>query len=231
MIVAVDPTLEERLQAWGTVIAVVVALGLGVWPAWRSWRRRPRLRLSSDADEDLALEIGVTDPRGTETVGHWYRVRVENGGQSSADDVEVLLMGMRGNGLPPRRPGGAPFGWTNLIDPGGRATTRVTIAPRVARHVDLLNLVRPARAIGRPDGTVGATVTLMVEPEPVDRSNVLHAGGYEVLLVVSARDTEAQHYIAESKFDGLWWSAPEVTQHLQIVRLRAIDPDVIGKFS
>ena len=82
------------VAAVGTVSAVVFALWFQ-W--WRARQRRPRLTLAFDDAADRAnVEQVVDSPQQPELYrSHWIRPRVMNKrGRDSAEDVEVLLVGV-----------------------------------------------------------------------------------------------------------------------------------------
>jgi hypothetical protein len=215
----------DWLQAFGTLAAVIVALGIAIANARRDRRRRPALSLTCNQASplDFMMGVGIGMDMGRERQGHWMRLRVANAwGKRSADDVEVLVINVRGISpadgvlLTPLL-GVLPLKWSRILDAEGRPLTRTTIPPGVERHVDLLRILEPDPGLGPVEaGKVSAVAALQVSPAPSDRRHWLLGGTYGILLAVTARDTDATYYGLTVTYDGKWWPAPEMRQHLTV---------------
>jgi hypothetical protein len=217
MTLAADTPLGlELLRSVGPLIAAGVALFIAFRAERRERRQRPELRLlyEHDTGDDFALGIGV---HGTES--HWVRLRVANRwGKRTADDVEVLVVDVR-----PQSDRGSLNGfaliWSNVFDAQGQPRTRQTIPAGVARHVDLVctrqsssddwDRAEPA------EGESHSSLELQVHPVPVGR-RFLSAGHWTVLVALTAKDTDAVYYGIDIDFDGRWWSAERVKEHLKV---------------
>ncbi len=75
------------------------------------------------------------------------------------------------------------------------------------------NLPKQPRAVS---GQTDAPVELQVWPPPADGRHQLTAGVYELLLAVSARDTDASFYRLKVEHDGKWWDADDLKEHLGV---------------
>jgi hypothetical protein len=47
------------------------------------------------------------------------------------------------------------------------------------------------------------------------RHRTFGAGTFTVVVAVTARDTDAAFYSIDIRFDGLWWGAAAIREHLQ----------------
>jgi len=152
------------------------------------------------------------------TKSHWLRLRVENAkGKRSADDVEVLVVDVRARAQGRGQTfGGAAVVWSNM-NVGGEYVTRLTLPPGVPRYVDLLALVEP-----RPQtpAETPAKAQLQVWPAPADGRHELGVATYDIVLAVSARDSNAAFYEVQVEHDGKWWPADAVKGHLKVVSLK-----------
>ncbi len=100
------------ISAFGSFFACTVALVIAGCGAIRERRRRPSLFLSFDQADPYDYMPGVRTTAWTES--HWVRLRVESaGGKRSADEVEVLVVEVRG-GWSDGRSGGPPLGGFSL---------------------------------------------------------------------------------------------------------------------
>lgn len=155
---------------------------------------------------------------------HWVRLRVENArGKRSADDVEVLVVEVRGewsdgrSRVPPL--GGLPLAWSDM-PARDEKLTRLTLPPGIARRVDLLRLDEPysdAENIPAPvEGHTQTTFELQVSPSPADGRHRLGGDRYDIILAVVARDTDSREYQVTIAYDGKWWTAQHVKEHLRV---------------
>jgi len=175
----------EWLTAVGTLLAVVVAVGLQGWLDFRAKRRRPLLTLRFDEhkyQEENNPETGAGIP--------YLRLAVTNArGKETARDVEILLLRVDevGGGGVKRWLVNPAFAWANSLDP----MPRMTIPPGVTRYVDIGCWVRSS----------GLILKLCVKPEPGSGRHHLPPGRYRLLLSVTARNADATTWSAELSFD------------------------------
>jgi len=214
------PYWFEYVGAFGGFLAAATAVGIAGWSSRRDRKQRPRLELLYDHSEGEDFAVGLND--GTQ---HWVRLRVLNApGRRSADDVEVVVAGVnRADGEPIGRIHGFTLVWSNTWGTDGLPVTRLAIPPGVARRVDLLSLKRPVVSDcgggARPaqsEGGHDVAGELEVHPRPRGGSAFFGAGTYTILLAVTARDTDAVFYSVDVEFDGLWWSAENIRDHLKM---------------
>jgi len=218
------PHWIDYVAAISTALAVFVALGVALWARLREDRLRPELRLIYEpglGSDDFAagLQTGAGEQ-------HYVRMRVANRwGRRSADDVEVLVVSLREDR---KAPGPLPmsgyaFIWSNTFDPEGRPVTRLTIPPGVARHFDLFAVREPlvsdgaggAVPVGK-DGAADASAELQIQPRPSDSRHHLGRGKHILTVALTARDTDAAYYAIYVDFDGLWWAAASIREHLKV---------------
>jgi hypothetical protein len=202
----VDPTqwthrdwaeLRDWLAALGTVAAVLVALYVGVW---RSWRQRPSLSLIFDDSIGLTDLTEITTQGGT--LAGYVRFRVQaKKGKRAAEDVEVLVLSVKEATLGQTwKMIGAvenwPLVWSNVFPP----TTKVNLAPGVARHVDLLHIYK--------DGREGALPLILdIYPMPTDDRHVLPPSAWLIRLALTARNADASIWETYVEFGGKWGSS------------------------
>ncbi len=208
----------DFISDFGLFFAGVVAIVIAGWQAIRERVRRPSLSLAFDPDDPYDYMAGVGTTARQES--HWVRLRVQNArGKRSAEDVEVLVVEVSGgrNGGPPLA--GSPVIWSNMRA-GGEHVTRLTVPPGIARHVDLLGLVEPPYDevnIPAPvEGHTQTTVQLQIWPLPADGRHELGKGRYDIVLAVVARDTDSREYKVTVTYDGKWWTAEQIKQHLRV---------------
>jgi hypothetical protein len=113
--------------------------------------------------------------------------------------------------------------WSNKLPANGGRITRLAIPPGVARHVDLLLLHRPSVPDGgggsvpvSDEGEHEAVASLEIYPRPRTGTQFFGAGGYTIVVAVTARDTDAAFYSIDVTFDGLWWGADKIREHLKV---------------
>src|SRR5262249_19154690 len=136
---------------------------------------------------------------------------------------EVFIMEVFQLDPRPARPlnvSGVPLRWSNLLV-DGQPATRVTVPPGMPRYIDLLALRQPRTAY---EGTAvqgePAAVELQIYPMPTREVHLLGRGKYELWLAVAARDTDSAHYTVEVTFDGQWWGADDIREHLAVTKPR-----------
>lgn len=159
-----DPFILELLRSAGPFVAAAVALYIAFRSERRLRREQPELRLlyEHDNSDDFQAAVGPMS-----APSHWVRLRVANRwGKRTAEDVEVLLVDVRSRGDRPSLNGFA-LRWSNAFV-AGSPTTRQTIPPGVARHVDLVSMARPVDGgwSDEPpivDGETQATLVLEIE--------------------------------------------------------------------
>ena len=117
---------------------------------------------------------------------------------------------------------GFSFIWSNTgIDAPPR--TRLAIPPGVARRIDLMSIHKPSLADGgggsvvvSGDGQHETPARLAINPRPTGGSSLLGAGSYTIIVAVTAHDTDAAFYAVDVTFDGLWWGAGAIREHLKV---------------
>jgi hypothetical protein len=214
------PLALELVQAVGPLAAAAVALYIAFRSEHRARRERPELRLLYDHEsEDFEPDVG---PQGVQS--HWVRLRVANRwSRRTAEDVEVLVTDVRPHRGRPSLKGFALI-WSNVRGPEGRPTTRQTIPPGFARHVDLARIAGPHLEWDSPDlveGESAASLDLQVEPRPADTRGFLPAGESYVLVALAAKDTDVAYYGVTINFDGKWWAGARAKEHLHVAVTRA----------
>jgi hypothetical protein len=191
-----------------TVGAVVFALWFQ-W--WRAKQRRPKLALEFDDDADRAnVEQVVDSPQQPELYrSHWIRPRVMNKrGKDSAEDVEVLLVGVRG---PETSSGpsservleGLPLKWSEL------ESTKVTLPPGAARRFDLLHVDNMTVEASGEAVEGGAPIRFDVHPIPQAEYHRAFGRKYTVIIALTARDTDAMFYSTVIAYDLEWHATME----------------------
>jgi hypothetical protein len=140
----------QEVEAIGTVGAVIVALTLALWPAFRTRQRRPKLALKVSGVEPHCVAIAGARSVAEEVV---LRVEVRNDGKTSARTVTAKVTDMWIKDLPTTQVeldlGIAPntsdnwrlrqseptaLRWASVPSP------QVTIAPKSSEFVQLVSL-------------------------------------------------------------------------------------------
>jgi hypothetical protein len=200
------------VAAVGTVSAVVFALWFQ-W--WRTRQRRPELTLEFNDDADRAnVEQLVDSPQQPKTYrSHWIRPRVMNKrGRNSAEDVEVLLVGVKahddepGSLLEPpseRLLEGLPLKWSEL------ESTKASLPPGTARRFDLLHVDNMTVEASGEKVEGGAPIRFDVYPTPKAKYHRAFGRKYEVIIAVTARDTDASFYSTVIAYDLKWHETTE----------------------
>jgi hypothetical protein len=190
------------VAALGTVGAVVLALWLQVY---RAWRRKPSLTMSYSADPNSGCWAPVYRE------GHqalWLRFSVSNAtGKDTARDVQVLVTRVE---TPSERrelvPGG-PLHWTDLRSP------TVDLPAGISRMIDIAQVELPA------DTQKGTALWLKVSPVPGDTRHRLEPGSYDVELAVTAQGIDADFSTAKLDFEDVREDDPrELVKHLRVAR-------------
>jgi hypothetical protein len=203
--------------AVGPLVAAATALWIAGSVRRRERAQRPRLSMLYEHHRGDDFHPGVD--LGGNRLGHWVRVRVANErGRRAAEDVEVLVVGLRTPGGP-RRLNGYPFLWSNSPE----RATRLTIPPGVARSFDLMSICEPLISDGGggqvPGGVPGESechAELQLRNLPHGLSNAIGAGSHKLEIVVAARNADAVHYSIDLDYDGKWWPEPEIRDHLRV---------------
>jgi hypothetical protein len=171
----------EAVQAAGTFLAILVALYVG---AGRAWMRRPRLSLEFDPEDHTdARVVGMSNGR----LGAFARLRVENQGKTTAEDVELLVWNTTG----PDGSAGRVADMALFVSRSRPFTTRVNVAPGAARHIDFVHHVEGSELM-----------VIDVLPAPADKGHKLPPGQYRAEIVLTARNAQASRYQVPFEWDG-----------------------------
>jgi hypothetical protein len=211
-------------------IATFLAVGVALWPAFSSWRRRPKLdtniRLHPPEcgiylQNEITRVSFVNEPgMQAQTVqsvsvgdAFWFRLYVTNTGKTAAHDVEVTigdLMRLEDRRLVPY----AGFLLSNLIWTHGAEVSRAQLLPGTERNVDLGNMRRPERS-------TQAQFRFQLSIEPVSPYNVVEAGTYQFTIQAGAANCDPVRTQFRLAFDGGWNVDPAVMfeRHVSITRL------------
>lgn len=212
-----------EITAIATALAVIVALAtpwLIEYLRRRDRRNRaPVLSLGLEPQADLVIEeVAYSD--GADGYAAWVRLGVTNEPRrDAARDVEVLLESAR----PLPAPGQAEVPpvliaypavpWTHVPE----TMTRVTVPAGATRSVDV------ATVFLRDD--LKPTLNLLIAAAPKDERNRVAPGRYELILVVTAHNADAQRYAVEVAWDGVLGPQREnIWNHLTVSAPRALPP-------
>jgi hypothetical protein len=217
------------VAAVGTVSAVVFALWFQ-W--WRARQRRPQLTMEFDDDADRAnVEQQADSPQEPKTYrSHWIRPRVMNKrGKDSAEDVEVLLVGVKaldhepGTSLEPpseRLLEGLPLRWSELN------STKASLPPGTTRRFDLLHVDNMTMEASGEKVEGGAPIRFDVYPTPRAKYHRAFGRKYKVIIAVTARDTDAAFYGTVIAYDLKWHeTTEEMRAALTVEPLRGPEAD------
>lgn len=216
------------IGAIGTFLAVVVAL----WPAFSSWKRRPKLytgiRLHPPEcgmyQQNEIRRVSFVNEPGVQgrtvasvSVGDafWFRLYVTNTGQTAARDVEVTIGDVTrlddGRFVPY-----SGFLLSNLIWTHEREVSRAQLLPGTDRNVDLGNM-------RRPDPNTQVQFRFQLSIDPVSAYNVVEPGTYEFDIQVGAANCDQVKTRFRLAFDGMWSADHEVMfkRHFSITRLES----------
>jgi hypothetical protein len=179
----------DLLIAFGTFAAAAVAVGIAVVTSLLRRRRRPSVRLSHDAEADRKVET-----TGSGTPSMYVRLGISNEpGKHAAEDVQVFVVAVSGE-----RVNYGPLGWTHIGEwvtrVGGKEWvpgTKQTLGPGIRRTVDL--------GSARSDGT---PFTLAVNPPPASGAHELQRGVFDIVVAVSPRNADAQHFALTLTFEA-----------------------------
>lgn len=195
-------------MAVGTISAVAYALfrDLVVTP-----RRRPKLDLRFDRGGND--QVVVATDEGFEAA--CVRLRVANqGGRDTADDVVVMVTGLRRVEGSETRPIGLPLAWSGSRPP----LTVASVHPGSERHIDLLHVGWPAEdelEIAHK-WSENTPAQLDLTPKPSGGLGVLEAGSYEIAVEVRARNADAIRYAIPVSWDGKWSGKAAMWDHLLV---------------
>jgi hypothetical protein len=188
-VVVIATTATDWLTAIGTVLAVVVALGLQGWITWREHRRRPKVSLSFDR---FAYAWEGHDPQ-----IRYLRLAVTNAdGKHAADDVEVLVLkidgGPVGSGIVDRWFANSALRWPNLRK---HDLPRVTVPPGASRYVDL-----GAWAPSPVAQDHRFLFELALDMKPLSEAHILEPGTYDIELAVGPRNADSTRWNVHLSF-------------------------------
>lgn len=229
----------DVLTALGTVGAVVVALGLGLWVSGIStWIFRPRLKASIEPTlpdcHVVDLNSVYTDTTGqahvTKISNQYYcRLRITNGGWfcTSATDVELRLYQLWDVAKTPASE--VTFLPLNLnwshVPPAPlrpeRSVITPLIQPKVFRHCDFCYVDDR-----QPDVLVFSTE---VEPNPINGQLATRKppGKYEVDLILAGANYSPTFVTVSIEFSGKWPTNNDFTTlvAVKVVRQKSGPPD------
>jgi len=176
----------DLLIAFGTIAAAVVAVVVALAAYLRGRLHRPSLTLSHDAESDRNIEaVGNNNP------STFVRLGVSNErGKHAAEDVQVFVVAVGG-----ARVNFGPLGWTHIREPdplvGWVPGTKQTLGPGIRRTVDLGS----AKA-------VESVFVLAVSPAPFSGVHQLQHGIFDLVVAVSPRNADAQHFALTLSFEN-----------------------------
>jgi hypothetical protein len=175
----------EWLTAIGTLLAVIVAVGLQGFLWFRERRRTPKLALNFDAHY-FTREVA---PDGS---GFPYlRLAVSNGvGRRAATDAKILVLRVDeiGGGGVQRWLVNPALAWAHSIP----QSSRLAIPAGATRYIDLGFWF---------DRSPPIKLTLCVVPQPNTGRNMLPAGRYEIELAATMTNGDASGWIADVSFE------------------------------
>ena len=186
----------DWLIAFGTIAAVVVALGTQGWISWREHHRRPKLSLSFDRFA-YAWE---SQRDGTQI--RYLRLAVSNDrDKHAAEDVEVLILrvdgGPRGGTVFDRWYANAALRWPNER-PEDRP--RVTVSPAATRYVDVGFWTLSKDNDG---GLPSFRFEFALDMKPHSDRHILEPGEYEIELAVVPRNADSSRWIVHMSFESV----------------------------
>jgi hypothetical protein len=175
----------DLLVALGTISAAVVAVGIALGSYLSGRLHRPSLALSHDAESDRKIES-----LGDDELATFVRLAVSNErGKHAAEDVQVFVVAVGRE-----RVNFGPLGWTHIGEPGPVMGwipgTKQTLGPGISRTVDL--------GSARADE---ALFSLAVHPAPASGAHELKHGVFDIVLAVSPRNADAQHFALTLSFE------------------------------
>lgn len=197
-----DPSLlPQWIEAIGTILAVVVALGTVLYfQLWLPRRNVPDLDIEpiKMAPPDcfkIAIRTRSIETKQEKIVDSYYlRFRVKNNGREKAENVEVFaskLTKLHQNGTYVEVPSFLPMHLTWSFYP---AIFVPKIAPNMFRHCDIARIINPkdrldceGEAGHRPDVKPGETVlSFATIDKPHSLSYLQEHGTYRLTIVIAA---------------------------------------------
>lgn len=197
------------LTALGTTGAVIALVVVETTKDWlgrhRHARTQPDLRLTHDANVDVAREVATVGQTPTGTA--FVRLGVENAaGRRAASAVEVTVKrvdrieGPRFSNLPPTTHNIGPLGWTH------RDPVNNQLGPGVRRTVVLGAIAEDSSPF-----QVGLGI-----PPPNSGVDILPPGTYRFTLTLSATDVDARDWTLQLWHDGELTRGDDARDHVRI---------------
>jgi hypothetical protein len=197
-----DLTATDVAATVGTLLALGVAVYVGVL---RDYVRRPKLSLTFAAGSSDTIVVTAQRIVGGARAGRsivqtidfpaaYLRIRVRNGGEVTAEDVEVTISDAREQDIEDQivRLDGLPLVFSNTVP----NATRMHVSPGGTRHLDIAHVDFDGQHAERP-------VWIDIHPRPADRRLAsMGEGTLELELTVTARNVEAVRYALKLHFTG-----------------------------
>jgi hypothetical protein len=219
-------TAAEWLTAWSTLALVLATAGLAAVALFQEqlrsliWRPRLDASIQTSPPDCVAVPFNQYGPTGliASASSYYFRVRIENRGNRSAQRVEVF-----GAELRQRTPSGTwvvvptflpmNFVWSNT------GPTRTILYPQIMpgtfRHVDIGHIIDPAqRKAFNEDSPALALSTSEVSlafDQVVQTSNYAHVippGDYELDLLIAAENAPTVKKVLTLIIRGPWSPVP-----------------------
>lgn len=216
----------DVLTAIGTVLAVIVALGLGLWGAFGKRFTSPKLTLTIDVtnppNRDLVerpfvglggggpwlSDSGERVPAGESRASAWVRARVY-ASRSAAFSVEVVVVGARlrhGDATKVVRIDGQSLLWSQRTS----QATQLDIPAGASRLVDVASITKHS-------STSLAPLSVQTDFRAMsDNPHIVHEGVLEVDLAVVAHNAQPTYYRVVLTYDGKWPDTEKVWDHLSV---------------
>ncbi len=207
----------EWLAAIGTIAAVVIALFLAVFhERLRRWGWHPLLDIRFTSSPPDCHSTIVTDKaRNLALPCYYFRIRVCNSGNTSAENVEVFI-----ERIERRRADGTYENWEqflplNLLWSHYKAVYFPKIAPDTEKYCDLGHIFRPEdrqqlelegednRLLGLSQAETVMCLELVVRPNT--GSHLLRRGEYKIWVVAVAANAAVERRTLELNLTGLWF--------------------------
>jgi hypothetical protein len=112
-------------------------------------------------------------------LGAFARLRVENRGRTTAEDVELFVW----NTINPDGSSGRVADMALYVSRSRPHATRVNVAPGASRHIDFIHHVEGRKLM-----------IIDVYPPPADKGHKLPPGEYRAEIVLTARNAQASRY-------------------------------------
>jgi hypothetical protein len=215
-------TIANVFTAFGTVGAVVVALGLAL--GWIG--HRGSLEVYQDDHPPDSHHIMSTGG-GKKFPSYYCRLRVHNQGGGEAKGVEVQMLALRKKGPDGQMAPDPVFLPLDLQWSFGEVQ-RPKLLPGVFRYCDLVHVDSPA-----PDRLVFHNAGFPAMPNeirPGEHPTIKAPGEYELDVAVAARNAATIHRILSIRFTGVWRNSDDdmAREGLRVRVLAPIPQTVVG---